>query len=468
MRTHLNTFPLVMALALAACAPADTAGTDGPAPGPGASAAEDDTLARRSVFGDLGSDEAALAGTGTLDAATQVRVVSLDDDGTRTVHGEAAVSASGRFEVAADGMTRTFIVEAVDASGEVVGAAVVTADASGSDAIDAGTLTLETAVEAMVWAEIVHDDAVASVSSAEVRARVDAQVAAAADAWADDHDGALVAFDAVAEAALAATLARDDAASEVDTMSAAEIHAHLRTWVEGVEDAAGLAVAVDAALAARGMTEVERAATHARTEAAFRAALSATLLAEGDAAGVTDAGARSSGQLEAWAHLEAFAALGDKLADAGAEAEVLASIEALLVDAAEDGEAGEALWTSLDLSLDASVALLVEGLLDDDGGFLGLGAVLGLSVTSEAQAEEAMSEWASELRAEAQARIDAAVIAAADDGDDVAEATAEATADVWAELQVGIDAVLEAASESENSEVDAALHLMVGAFLRAD
>lgn len=444
MRSHTLILGLAT-LALTACgAPANEA-------------PEDSVLSSRRVTGEVDDDDVALAGSGTLATAVTAQVVTIEEDGTTTVNGSAAISADGTFAVDAEGMTRTFVVQLLDAEGELAGSAVVTAEATGHDDIDAGTIDSETTVEGQVWTDVVTSAGFDTVVSSEVRARIDAETAVAAQAWFDAHAEADDAFSALASATVSASLARKDQAASEGVTSGARAQADLRGALDGVEDEADLAAALDAAFEAQGVEADDRSVVTARAEATFRAALAASLDGS-DSTGhdVLDAANLASGQIEVWGHADAWAQLAS---DATVNATLAAELQADLRAAAEDAESTDTLTVELDATVQASVQVLIDGLLESDSG-IDLGALVGLDGETDTEvASEAIVDWSADLRAELQASLQATAEAHGD-----AQDAADATAEAWASVEASVDAALADAGASDDTVLRAALMLSVGAF----
>ncbi|HMV68030.1 MAG TPA: hypothetical protein PKA64_14380, partial [Myxococcota bacterium] len=170
-----RTIPMALAVALALSACSDAAG-----PGEGGDA---DRRLRSVWDGDLANTDAALGASGTLAAATQVDAVEDAGSGSAQVIGSANVEADGSFTIDLRGAHDDVMFQARDASGAVIGAIYVGAVNAAATGRHTFEITAETTVEAMVWAEAQASHGSERVISAvDIRARVDASVAAAIQA----------------------------------------------------------------------------------------------------------------------------------------------------------------------------------------------------------------------------------------------------------------------------------------------
>ncbi|HZI03474.1 MAG TPA: hypothetical protein VEZ71_05600, partial [Archangium sp.] len=89
---------------------------------------------------------APLGGSGTVAAATQVRASTVGTDGKLTVVAEGKLEAQGRYTLEVPAGEERLVLEAVDASGQVVASALLEAAAEGKDAV-APPMDSETSLE---------------------------------------------------------------------------------------------------------------------------------------------------------------------------------------------------------------------------------------------------------------------------------------------------------------------------------
>ncbi|WP_257460127.1 hypothetical protein [Archangium lipolyticum] len=261
-----------------------------------------------------------LGGSGTVAAATQVRASTVGPDGTLTVVAEGKLEAQGQYTLDVPAGEEHLVLQAVDASGQVVASALLEATAEGQDAV-APPMDTESSLEAEVFAQIMADKPQAeTVDLVDVRARINARMAAAAREGASTSETFRSRVKALADAVRAAQQAELEmyAQAGAQTTQTALFHEELAA-------AAALNVALDAggaveqaydrfhadlrAAAEKLGAKVEQQAQSERAAgASFRATLKARLSAE-DAKPLVDAAARASAGLEAQASGAALSAL---------------------------------------------------------------------------------------------------------------------------------------------------------------
>ncbi|NPC45969.1 hypothetical protein HPC50_02650 [Corallococcus exiguus] len=124
----------------------------------------------------------ALAGDGTVAAATTVRISRVVASGDLTTLAEADVAADGSYTLELDDAGQRLIIEAVSASAATVGSAVLdsTTPQSGQEVRTAPPITSESSLEAEVFVQMVRDgDSPAGVDTVDLRARLNSEQAAA-------------------------------------------------------------------------------------------------------------------------------------------------------------------------------------------------------------------------------------------------------------------------------------------------
>jgi hypothetical protein len=250
-----------------------------------------------------------LGGSGSLSAASKIRVSRLKTDGTLELVGEGSVSSGGQFEISIPAANeKKLIAQSIDATGKVRASVIVEQSGAEGAITVLSPMTTESSVEAEVLAQLVASGvSVAEANAIDLRARINAQTAAAVKESSDA--GAKV--KALAEAIASAQRAQLQAYAEagVTTTQSALFDAQLsaaaklNVALDGAADTAASekayedfvvelqaksrAAAGDARKASRG----ERAAS-----IAFRATLNARL---GGADAVADAAYRHCAGLEA-------------------------------------------------------------------------------------------------------------------------------------------------------------------------
>lgn len=458
-RNALTLVPLALALAAApliACNPDDNDQIEAPP--------EDDVAGRHVVRGEMDDDGPAIEGDGRFDSATEVHVVSVAPDGARETHGSSSIEADGSFEIEAEGMTRTFLIEARDAEGRLVAAAIAHVDDAEDEIVEAGTVSAESSVEAMVWAEVVAEVGFDLVTSAEVRSRVDASTSTAIHAWRDGTDALSAGFDVTADAVLAGAHARESAAAEHDVDLSAEAQGRVRSQVMGSRTGADFAVALDAALEAEGLSAEQRSEIASRSEGSLRAAFDAAI-SGGDAGAeaAADAASEASATTEARAHAVAWTALAAK-AETSTEltVDLAASLEAL----ADARESGTTSVTELQAEIDAMAWTAAEASLPAQIG-PELAAELGVAAgVDRSVVVEAMVLWLHEVRSDLSADLRAAAEASASNGSVDGEAMASASASAWTDARDAIEQVTARLDDDTGAHV--ALSLVASSFVAVD
>jgi hypothetical protein len=263
---------------------------------------------------------APLGGSGTVTAATQVRAKAMGSDGKLTVVAEARLEAQGRYTLDVPAGEERLVLEAVDASGQVVASALLEAAAEGKDAV-APPMDSESSLEAEVFLQMMADKSQAeAVDMVDVRARINANMAAAARQGASTNEAFRSRVKALADAVRAAQQAELEMYAEAGVQTS-----QTALFEQELAAAAALNVALDAggsaeqaydtfhaelrAAAERLGAKVEQQAQSERAaSASFRATVKARLSAE-DAQPLVDATLRASAGLEARASGAALSAI---------------------------------------------------------------------------------------------------------------------------------------------------------------
>ncbi|WP_116120554.1 hypothetical protein [Archangium gephyra] len=263
---------------------------------------------------------ASLGGSGTVAATTQVRASSVGPDGTLTVLAEGKLEARGYYTLDVPAGEERLVLEAVDASGQVVASALLEATAEGKDVV-AAPMDSETSLEAEVFLRMMADKSQAeTVDMVDVRARINANMAAAARQGASTTDAFRSRVRALADAVRAAQQAELEmyAKAGVQTSQTALFEQELAAAAAlsaGLEGGGPVNEIYDAfhaelrAAAERLGAKVEQQAQAERAaSASFRATVKARLSAE-DARPLVDAALRASAGVEARASGAALSAL---------------------------------------------------------------------------------------------------------------------------------------------------------------
>jgi hypothetical protein len=345
-----------------------------------------------------GLGSAALGGQGSAAAASKVRVSKLGANGALETVGEGSVNAGGTFEVAISAAgAKRLIVQALDSAGEVRESVILEQAAGAGATAVVAPMSTETSVEAEVLLQLVAQGIdVAECNAIDLRARIDAQLAAAVSQSSDKA----ARIKSLAEAIAAAQRAQLEAYAEagVNTTQSALFEAQLSA-------AASLNTALDAAANDRSRAEQAYAefltALEARTQTvagdakkaargeraasvAFRATISGRATAE---AALIDAAVRQAAALEARAASEAIEAT---LRAGGASQDTLDSV----VTAGHSLRASLAASTSATATATAWAAYRAKVLGTASASTSVLGTYLEVNVTNETSLQAALTACA--------------------------------------------------------------------------
>ncbi|QRK11963.1 hypothetical protein JQX13_19035 [Archangium violaceum] len=373
-----------------------------------------------------------LGGSGTVAAATQVRASTVGQDGKLTVVAEGELEAQGRYTLDVPAGEERLVLEAVDASGQVVASALLEATAEGQDAV-APPMDGESSLEAEVFLQMAADARAETVDMVDVRARINANMAAAARQQSSTSEDFRSRVKALADAVRAAQQAELEmyAKAGVQTSQSALFQQELAA-------AAALNVALDAgssveqaydtfhaelrAAAERLGAKVEEQAQAERAaSASFRATVKARLSAE-DAQPLVDAALRASAGLEARASgaaLSAILAAANAADDVQQQAVTASTTLRAQVRASTSAAAAAQAFASFGASVAGSTNVQASVL----GNYLGVNATNQLAVSTAVQAT---ATAAATLDATLDAAISAAVSSNAVDVTLLATKTAEA------------------------------------------
>jgi hypothetical protein len=258
----------------------------------------------------LSSGALPLRGSGAVSSATKVQAATVGPGGKLTVVGEANVEAQGRYTVDVPAGEERLVLQAVDASGQVLVSALLDASGEAGSTV-APPMDSESTLEAEVFAQLVADGAAAqTVDTVDVRARINTQMAVAARQGASTSEAFRARVKALAEAVRAAQQSELELYARAGVQTSQE-----KLFQEELTASAALNVALDAGNASAEAYEKFQAALVAAAErvgakveqqaqaeraagASFRATLKARLSAQ-DAQPLVDAASRSSASLEA-------------------------------------------------------------------------------------------------------------------------------------------------------------------------
>ncbi|MCB9764262.1 MAG: hypothetical protein H6739_31105 [Alphaproteobacteria bacterium] len=426
-----TSLPIALVLALTTgCNP----GTSGPDDDPN-NPANDSTVQGR-VDDGAGQQSLSFGGAGTMEAAQTARLSRVKDDGSLEVISETSIDSSGSYSLEAPSSQDRMVLEALDASGEVVAAAILeaTAEAEGG-AVTATPMDSESTVEARVFVEMIaHGVQKSDVNVVDLRGRIDAAMASAVKASSEQGGDAEAQLTVLAEAMWAAQRSEEMAYADMGLdLSQADM------FMMELDVSQALSAALDAGEPAEISYDAffdaivlvhEEAGADARTqsEAEAQASFSTRLIVEqrlgSEAADLAEATVVHAAEGEAMLTARATEAIL-------ASADVTAAVEAHAEDAAED------LTSDVDAAADAAEAheawatwraeLVGEGSVEGSV----LGDALQVNAVTAATVDVALgSAWMARERFESEV-IDE-VTAALDTNASLsgsADATAEAVAD---------------------------------------
>lgn len=359
-----------------------------------------------------GAQPQSLGGAGTAAATTSVRASAVTAGGSLELVGEAEVMADTRYSIELPAHQEGLVLQAVDASGEVLAGAILDASGAVGETVHVTPMDSESSLEAAVYVAMIAQGASATeVSTVDLRARITSELALAVRMADDRGEDVSAAIDALALAVLAAQ--RTEVAmyaqagvrvSQAD-LFAAEVSAStsLSSALHGGASASSSYDVFFAALAEAAselrVTAEEQARAEAAASASFRAVVRARLSSESSAS-IRDAAILAAASLEARVHERALAsvlAAGDASAELEARAaSATAELRARIGAASTVSAAGSAY---------AELAIALRGDADVRGSILG--TYLGVDLVSALTVQPAV-----EASATAAAQLDAALDAA--------------------------------------------------------
>lgn len=264
-----------------------------------------------------GAQPRSYGGAGTVDATLDVRASVLAPDGSLEVLAEGAVRSDGSYDLEVPPGQELLVLQAIDASGEVVAATVLETSGELGETVTASPMNTESSVETAVWIEMAQIAGTNSMDYVDLRSRIDAGVAVALRISALTGNDVSSDVRALAEATLAAQR------TEIESYASAGIHVTQRQLFEAeLQASKSLSAALEAdvtsasayeeffsslADAALSLGIDERAESRAQSSAGvtFRATLHARM----NAGPVRDSALVSAAAIEARAHERAIAAV---------------------------------------------------------------------------------------------------------------------------------------------------------------
>lgn len=256
-------------------------------------------------------------GSGTVSMTKTVKAAALGSDGSVQVIAEAQVDASGRYELDVPSGEHRLILQAVDAQGQVVAQGILEASGNAGEHVTAAPIDTESSVEAAVLVEMLQRGSTETEANAvDLRARINAQVAAEVKAAADSS----AKVRALADATIAAQKTQvesyrqngktttQQALFQAQLQAAAKLNAALDRGDAAAQAYATFHSDLAAALEAEGISEQQRAEAETCGSAAFRATVRARLGGVLGADAVAEAAVRQAAAYEAAASTAAVEA----------------------------------------------------------------------------------------------------------------------------------------------------------------
>ncbi|HEY8209688.1 MAG TPA: hypothetical protein VIG99_19510 [Myxococcaceae bacterium] len=338
------------------------------------------------------SDTGGLGGSGTVSAATEVRLMQIGTDGTLSkiqYSDTVKLSASGEYSIRFPGGER-ILIQALDAQGNVVASGMYENVQPSGLTYVAAPLDTESSVEASVLVQMIRRGSTpAQANSVDVRARINSQVAAAVKASSDPD----AKVQALAEAIISAQRTQDESYEQAgltvdhEALFAAEQSAAANLGVkldhgDNATETYGLFFSeLLAARAAAGISEQQQAKAETCGSSAFRATLAARLQATAATDPVIDASFRQASALEAVASSSAVTAILHAAGAADATVNAATSAAAVLraaVTASTSATTSAQAWLAYQSSIQGNGT--VQGSIL--GTYMGVNA--GTAITADA------------------------------------------------------------------------------------
>lgn len=345
---------------------------------------------------DGGERQAGLGGSGTVSSASTVRASSVDNGGGLQTLGEAKVQAGGTYALDLPANREKLVVQALDASGQVLGAAILESSGSAAQTLYVTPISAESSVEARAFLEIAKAGvSLADTNTVDLRARIDGRVTAAVRAAAKAKGSADAELRALGQGIAVAQRTQIEAAARggVQLTQAALFSAELQA-AQGLSAAlhtgkasaqADFLAALDAAAEQKGLGVTLRAQAEAQAGLGLRLTVKGLLDGAGaESKACGEAAAAASASLQARA---ASAALDATLKAQGAA-------QATLDSAAQ---ASASLKASVDVATDSAAVASAYGRFSasvvgsGDVQATVLGSYLGVDATSKVAAQAAVT-----------------------------------------------------------------------------
>lgn len=372
------------------------------------------------VSDDVSSTARQTGGSGTLAAAVEVQAV-VHEGGSTTVIGQADIESDGSYRMDCEPGWDRVVVHALDAQGEVVASAFLGSSGEADETVYVAPMTTETSAEGQVYLRLVVEAenegwSESDTNYAEVLSRIDAEVAAAIDAYQQSTGDAELVIDAMAEAMIAAQIAQSSwwssegssashqAAADAMAQATADLNAALHAGDDAETAYDAWADAYTAAWTSIGLDSDAQAEQELIAGLTTRTVIAGLLDGESDASGFIEAWMVETGEREAahvntavLAHVSAMVDDGDVVTECDEAGDTL-----------EEDAAQAQTVADVQAAFDAYAAALVDGSLLS-GSILE--SVIGVGIADSAlylaTCEEAASSMESQLWTDLSAHLNA-------------------------------------------------------------
>lgn len=246
---------------------------------------------------DMGGVQAqSFGGAGTVDASTSVRASAVVAGGSLELLAEADVQADASYAIELPPNRRAVILQAVDASGEVLAAAILDHSGAPGERVLVTPMDSESSLEAAVYVAMIAEGASASeVSTVDLRARVTSELALAVRMARDRGEDVSAAVRALAIAVRAAQETEVEMYAragvrvsqselfEAELSASTELSAALHAGASASASYDAFFQALADAAAELRVTAEQQARAEAAASASFRATVRARISAESSA-----------------------------------------------------------------------------------------------------------------------------------------------------------------------------------------
>lgn len=445
----------------------------GPVPGEPDPSPEAYSTVEGRVTDDDGASAQVFGGEGTVSQTSSLQARKMNDLGGFDVIAAGGVDADGAFTMEVPANEEHLFIDAVDADGEILATALLERSADEDETTRCTPLNAESTLEAAVWASMRADEGMEEeeISYADIRARIDADLAAAVrnKAEANDPDSVDADVRALAVAIHSAQMARVESYNEAGLSITLEELAEIEEEAS-LQLSADLYEAEDADAAYDAHTEFyvalgeiaddQGASLTAQSDAAtassfaFRASVEANLEDESNSEAVLDRAIVAAARAEARTTTVAFG-------EAMTHATFNPIAHGLALDAAADLRSELALATTASQAENAWAGFRAEVIGDDAETGTVISSALTLTIVEEEALQSALAQFST-----ATAALDSELVIAAQEADAVGgvdvDVLAQGSAEAFADYRDSADSYFSALSVI-GADIDAIAEVAVHA-----